>query len=458
MKKKLIIFVFLIVGLTFVFSACKTTTDKEANDRMKPITINYWRVFDTNDDFQEIINAYKQLHPNITINYRRLRYEEFENELLHALAEDRGPDIFSIHNTWMRKYQNKLAPMPASTKMAYLIDVGTIRSEIVPQVRENPSLSPNQLRNVFLDVVYNDVVLSDQKIYGLPLSVDTLAIFYNRDLFNRAGITNIPKYWNREFQETVRSLTKQDTNQNIIQAGVAMGGSHNIERSIDILSVLMMQNGANMMTGDQVTFQKIPTSMLDRNYNPGLEALRFYTDFSNINKEVYSWNESLPNSLEMFSQGNLAIMFGYSYHLETIKSLSPRLNFSISSLPQIENSPYNINFANYWVEVVSHKSNHINEAWDFIKFATKAEQVSKYLNKTNKPTALRSLINKQSEENEAISVFINQLLTADSWYQGRNPEAAETAFKLMIDQALNSDDELINIMNTAALRISQTIK
>jgi multiple sugar transport system substrate-binding protein len=456
--KKIIIFIFLIISFIFISSACKTTTNKEADERMKPITLNYWRVFDGKDDFQEIINNYNRLHPNITINYRRLRYEEFENEILNALAEDRGPDIFSIHNTWLRKYQTKLAPMPASTKMAYLVDVGTIKTEIIPQVRENPSLTPNQLKNVFLDVVYKDVVLDDNKIYGLPLSVDTLAMFYNRDLFNRAGITEAPKYWNRQFQETVRNLTKQDANQNIIQSGVAMGGVYNIERSIDILSVLMMQNGANMMTGDQVTFQKIPALMTDRNYNPGLEALRFYTDFSSINKEVYSWNEDLPDSLEMFTQGNLAIMFGYSYHLPIVKSLSPRLNFAVSSLPQIENSPYNLNFANYWIEVVSHKSEHINEAWDFIKFASSPEQVVSYLNKTNKPTAIRSLINKQSEENEEIRVFINQLLTADSWYRGKNPEAAETAFKLMINNALNSDEELINIMNIAASRINQTIK
>lgn len=458
MIKKISTLFLFIFAFLLLFSACKTTSDREAEERMKPITLNYWRVFDGRDDFQEIIKNYNALHPHITINYRRLRFDEYENEILHALAEDRGPDIFSIHNTWLRKYQYKIEPMPPVTRMPYLIDVGTIRSEIIPQIRENPSLTVNQLKNVFLDVVAKDVVLDDGKIYGLPLSVDTLAMYYNRDLFNRAGITEPPAYWNRTFQENVRNLTRQDTNQNIIQSGVAMGGADNIERSTDILSILMMQNGAEMITNNQVTFQRIPVSMTDREYNPGLEALRFYTDFASINKEVYSWNENLLNSLEMFSQGNLAIMFGYSYHLETIKSLSPRLNFSVSKLPQIENSPFNINFANYWVEVVSHKSKHKNEAWDFIKFATQAEQVTSYLNSTNKPTALRSLVNKQSQENEEIRVFIDQLLTADSWYRGRNPQAAETAIKTMIKNALNSDEELINILNTAASRVNQTIR
>lgn len=458
MNKKIVLLFIFIFSLLFVTTACKTTTNREAEEKMKPITLNYWRVFDGKDDFQEIIEKYNALHPNITINYRKLRYDEYETEILHALAEDRGPDIFSIHNTWMKKYENKIAPMPPVTRMAYLVNVGTIKEEIVPQIRENPSLSANELSNVFLDVVSKDVVLDDGKIYGLPLSVDTLAMYYNRDLFNRAGITNPPAYWNRTFQENVRNLTRQDANQNIVQAGVAMGGADNIERSTDILSILMMQNGAEMMRNNQVTFQRIPEAMSGSDYNPGLEALRFYTDFASINKEVYSWNESLPDSIEMFSQGNLAIMFGYSYHLDTIKSLSPRLNFSVSKLPQIENSPYSINFANYWVEVVSHKSEHINEAWDFIKFATQEEQVTSYLESTNRPTALRSLVDRQSQENEEIRVFIDQLLTADSWYRGRNPESAETAIKTMVKDALNTEEELINILNTGASRVNQTIR
>ncbi len=457
MNKKLIFFLIIVFVLTLGGCACKTITDREASQRMQPITLNYWRVFDGPDDFREIIDKYKALHPNITINYRKLRFEEYEMEILHALAEDRGPDIFSIHNTWLGKYQNKLASLPPKTTMVYLVDVGTIRSEIVPQVRDNPSPTINQIRNIFLDVVAKDVVI-DNKIYGLPLSVDTLAMYYNRDLFNRAGITEAPIYWDRAFQENIRNLTRQDANQNIAQAGVAMGGADNIERATDILAILMMQNGAKMITDNQVTFQR---ALADSNRNPGLEALRFYVDFASINKEVYSWNESLPNSLEMFAQGNLAIMFGYSYHLPLIKALSPRLNFSIASLPQIEGSkgtPFEINFANYWVEVVSHKSDHINEAWDFIKFASQSEQVESYLENTNKPTALRSLVNQQSEENEEIRVFINQLLTSESWYRGRNPEAAEQAIKTMIKEAILGDRELIEIINAGASRVNQTIR
>ncbi|HPY99231.1 MAG TPA: extracellular solute-binding protein [bacterium] len=453
-KKIISLFLLAIFILTSGFG-CKTV-DKQTQTAMQPITLTYWRVFDDSDAFQEIIDKYKAIHPNITINYRKLRYEEYELELLNALAEDRGPDILSLHNTWLRKYQNKLTPMPASITMAYPIEQGTVKKEVVPVLKTVKSLSLNDLKNTFIDVVYDDVVLDDNQIYGLPLSVDTLVLYYNRDLLNNAGITQAPKYWNKEFQQNVKKLTKQDPVQGITQAGIGLGGSTNIERYSDILSVLMMQNGATMMDGKQVLFNTIPPAAQDTKYNPGLEALRFYIDFSNPGKEVYSWNSDLPNSLNLFISGKLAMMFGYSYHAATIKAQAPKLNFSISALPQIEGSPIEVNFANYWVESVSKKSKYPNEAWDFIQFATKEEQVKSYLTKTKKPTALRSLIASQREDND-LSVFASELLTAKSWYRGKDANAAEVAIGEMIDNARQNPNKILDAINTGAAKVQQTV-
>ena len=121
--------IFLIIIFVFISgSACKID-EKGVQEAARPVTLNYWRVFDGQDDFQEIIDAYKAAHPYITINYRLLRYDEYENEILNALAEDRGPDIFSIHNTWMKKYQSKLTPLRPTTTMVYPRIVGSIKKE-----------------------------------------------------------------------------------------------------------------------------------------------------------------------------------------------------------------------------------------------------------------------------------------------------------------------------------------
>jgi ABC-type glycerol-3-phosphate transport system substrate-binding protein len=221
----------------------------------------------------------------------------------------------------------------------------------------------------------------------------------------------------------------------------------------------MLQNGAIMVDdSNRVSFSLIPPTSKDNSYNPGLEALRFYSDFSNPTKESYSWNNELPNSLDMFISGNLAIMFSYAYDYPTIKTQAPKLNFSVAKLPQIEgNPPTSINFANYWIEVVSKKSTHQDEAWDFVQFVTKEEQAKSYLTKTKKPTALRALVDWQRQDNE-IGIFADQVLTAKSWYRGKNVQAAEDAIKGMIDSMTASAGERIqDIINNAAAKVQQTI-
>jgi len=458
MFKKITTLTLLTVFLMTAGFGCKVK-DRATTAAIEPITLTYWRVYDGVDAFDEIITNYQLLHPFIRIDYRKLRYEEYENELLNALAEDRGPDMFSIHNTWIRKYQSKITPMPETTTIAYMVSTGTIKKEVLPELRTIRSLTLKEVRDNFVDVVGRDVILDDSKVYGLPLFVDTLAMFYNKDLLNNAGISEAPKYWNREFLQTIKKLTKQDAKKGLIQSGIAMGGSENIERYSDILATLMMQNGATMINdNNQVTFQAIPEFAKDTGYNPGLEALRFYTDFANPTKESYAWNNEMDNSLNMFINGNLALMFGYSYHIPLIKAGAPKLNFSVAKFPQIEGTPpTNINFANYWVETVSKKSKHSDEAWDFIQFITKAEQAKTYLEKTQKPTALRVLIAEQRNDDE-IGVFVDQALTAKSWYRGNNVQAAESAIKEMINAVVNNtSDKLQSIIGTAAAKVQQTI-
>jgi len=464
MRKKIIILLLFFVVVTTSGFGCKIV-DQATQDAMKPITLNYWRVFDGPDNFKDIIDAYKKLHPFITINYRELRYDEYESELLNAMAEDRGPDIFSIQNTWVRKYQKKIKPMPDSITMAYPVVQGTIQKEVVPQLETSKSISLKDIKINFVDSVYGDVVVNtmdDQTktakdlVYGLPLSLDTLALYYNKDLMNNASISQPPLYWNKDFQQDVKKMTRQDASGQIVQSGVSLGGSANIQRATDILSILMMQNGAEMMDADgSVLFNEIPPIFRGQNYNPGLEALHFYSDFANPAKEVYCWNDKLEDNLKMFTEGKLGFFLGYSYHLPMIVAAAPKLNFGIAKLPQIEgNTP--VNFANYWVETVSAKSQYASEAWDFVQFETKADQVKSYLSKAKKPTALRSLVDGQIEDPD-INVFADQVLTAKSWYKGADAPAAESIMADMINQTVAGQGKVEDIITMAANRVSQTV-
>jgi len=444
---------------------CKGVS-KEVAARSKPFVLKYWRVFDDNDSLQAAIDAYRGLHPNVQIEYRKFRFEEYQKELLNALAEDKGPDIFSIHNTWIREWQPRIQPVPGMLSVPFREIQGTLKKEAVTVMHDVAGITLKQLANDFVDAVYEDVVIPTEqadpraplipRIYGLPLSVDTMVMYYNRDVLNAAGITQPAVYW-REFQEHVKKITKLDEAGNIIQSAAALGTADNIERSSDIVSLLMMQNGTIMTESNgTAAFDRFTPETAGQDLPPGAAAMIFYNDFANPEKEVYTWNNKMPNSLEAFATGQVAYFFGYAYHLPTIRALNPKLNFAIANFPQIEgNKP--INFANYWVEVVSKKTQHRDEAWDFVQFITKAEQAQKYLNVTGKPTALRSLVNSQLESLD-LSVFASQLPAARSWYHGSDAAATEKAFADMVNQMIEGETDPAKIIELGATKVNQTIK
>jgi len=281
-----------------------------------------------------------------------------------------------------------------------------------------------------------------------------MALFYNKDLLNAAGIPEPPTTW-REFQEQVQSLTLLDLNGGVVQAGAAIGTTENVERAFDIVSLLMMQNGTQMASSSgRATFAQVPEDS-SASVPPALSAVEFYTDFANPMKVVYTWNEDQPDSFDAFANGTTAFFLGYSYHIPLIKARNPKLNFEISAVPQIEGGR-NVNFANYWVEVVSKQSSNSEYAWDFIQFVAEAEQVTDYLSKANKPTALRSLINTQIEDLD-LSIFASQVLTAEDWYRGSDIDVAEEAVLDFVEAYLTGVEKPERELQIAESKVNQTL-
>jgi len=461
--KKLLPIFLLFVFLITAGPVCKGTS-QEVRQAMKPVNLVYWRVFDDEDAMGEIFNAYRALHPNISITYRKFRYEEYEKKLLDALAEDRGPDLFSIPNTWVKEYEAKILPMPKTTTLPYQKVVGTIKKEIVIELATKPTMSLRALKNDFIDQVYKDVVFkyqdnpetaAEEKIFALPLYSDNLVLFYNRDILNANGVPEAPRTWN-EFLEQVKKITKIDKDGKILQSAAAIGTGYNIERSSDILSLIMMQTGTVLVDeAGRVSFAKIPKDV-EMEVPPGETALGFYTDFASPYKDAYTWNQNMPGSLEAFTTGQTAFFFGYAYHIPQIRARTPKLNFAIAKVPQAEGGQ-EVNFANYWVETVSKKTKAPNEAWDFLQFITKAESAEKYLAKTKKPTALRSLIGSQAEDLD-LSVFASQVLTSKSWYHGTDAEAADKTMQEMIERAVSGTQTLKEAVYWGQERVNQTMR
>ncbi|MFA5937363.1 MAG: extracellular solute-binding protein [Candidatus Paceibacterota bacterium] len=433
----------------------------EQQQAIVPVALNYWTVFDNVDELRKNAEEYKKLRPYVTINIRQIRYEEFDKIFVNALADDVGPDIVSIHTRWLRKYQNRLAEMPASVKVASITTEGQIQPKTVVTIETNRMPTVDILKNNYLSTVVDDAVI-DGKIYGLPLSVDTLALFYNKDLMDAAGVALPPATW-PDFLEAVQKTTKFDKKGAILQAGAAMGTGSNIDNAFDILSLLMMQNGVTMAQGSRVSF----TDGLDgsgRTAHPAMEALRFYTDFARPTKEVYTWNDAFGPAIDEFARGKAVFYIGFAFDLARIRARAPQMNIGVAPVPQL-NEVNPVNVANYWLESVSRKSKYQNEAWDFVRFLSTPTVIKSYNDASALPSPLRAHLAEQ-EESATLAPFVTGLLRAKNWYHGKDIDAANAAMKEMATRYLRppSDAEAhdparrdAEILIHAAAVIQQTL-
>lgn len=457
--KQRIAFVSLLLSLTlFLGLGCKGLSEEEKAS-IQPITLTYWTVFNNVAELQKFATAYKQIRPYVTINIRQVRYEEFDNLFTNALADDIGPDIVSMHVQWLRQYENRLSPMPASVNVSNVeIKGGQYSQEIIVTPTTIPMPSKRGIESSFVRTVPGDIAIRD-KVYGLPIALDTLGLYYNKAILDKAGIPEPPTSW-AEFLEAIKKTTKINGTGNIIQSGVAMGTGNNIDNAPDIFALLLFQNNIDVINGGTVAFANgLGKASVN---HPTLEALRFYTDFARPTKEVYSWNAEQSDAFTAFTQGRTAFYFGFAFDYPRITSRAPQLEVEVIPVPQLnEGEPVNV--ANYWVESVVKKTVHQDEAWDFVRFMATPDNITTYTKATGQPSPLRSQISVQQED-PFLAPFAVGVLTAKNWYTGRDIARADEAITNLMAQYLlpyaegqNPLERDVNLIVNTATIIQQTL-
>lgn len=414
------------------------------------VTLTYWRVNDGEEDFKPYITDFATEFPYVKVEVKTFSLDEYENQLISAWAKGEGPDLYSIPNQWLGKYVQFSTPMPASMTLTTISTSSTLgRKKTVAAHQVVQGLTEQQVKDRWVDVVAQDVVLNDE-IYALPLATDSLVLYYNKDLLAQAGIAVPPQTWD-EFVADVPKMTVINEKDEILRSGAALGTHNNVQRYFDIVSLLMMQNGATMTDGNSARFNS--DSLARPGYFPGLTAVQFYTDFANPKKSVYAWTSLQPDSLEAFTNGQTAFFFGYWYHLDEIQKRAPSLNFGITSVPQI-GPEQTINFGNYWVEAVAKSSKNSDLAWAFIRSMTTHPEL--YLESTAQPAALRTLVADQQAD-PVLAPWANAALTDRQWYHGRDFSRAQQIIADLMDAISLGQADPKDSVDIAAQQISQTL-
>lgn len=377
---------------------------RQLGEKAPDVTLKIWGVDDQNW-IQDNLSSYEGLRTNAHVDYEKINPETYEQDLINALAAGNGPDIIMFNNSWLPKHYNKLVPV------------------------NDTQLNIKSLKEIFPTVIEQDFA-PNGKIYALPLYIDTLALFYNQDTFDKNGIAIAPKDW-LDFQNLIPKLRQKDSFGKLTKPAAAIGGSNDtVNKASDLLMLLMLQAGAKM-TDDQ--FAQATFAGNVGGFLPGVDALNFYSNFSDPKDIYYTWNESMENSLDSFSRGNTAMIFNYASEGNNIRTKNPFLNFKVAAMPQPAGAEKAVNFPDYWGLAVTNNSKNPDWAWDLILYLTANDAVAEnYLKISNRPPALRSLIQKYTDHPE-LGVFAKQALSARSW-----PEIDEKAISEIFSQMIKA--------------------
>lgn len=387
-------------------------------------------IWDTTDDkgaYEGLIASFQKTNPGATITYVKKAEDTYEQDLLRAFALGEGPDIFSIHHTAAIKYGDLLYPAPATI------------------------FSAADFRGSFVDVAQKDFIFNEN-VFAVPLYVDTLALYYNTDLFNSAGIVFPPANWD-EFVKDSRLLTQRKQSGDIIVSGAALGGGKNVISASDILAMLMVQNGA-VMTNE---LGRINLRMGGAASGTIEKAIEFYTSFAKQASSHYSWSGSAAETSEdMFAQGKVAMMIGYASARDRIMKKSPRLRFAVAPLPQQTNAVIKKNYANYMGLGVYKNSPSKDVAWQFIRFLTLPENQKYYLSAVQKGGSQKSVIADQQQDPN-MKVFADQALSATSWLQ-LDHEVISDVFVEMIEAQISGDQSIKQTIENGERKINALMK
>lgn len=364
---------------------------------------------DQNQDFDQVTYAQKDS-------------ATYESELVNALADGSGPDLFIVRQDSLLRNAGRIIPIPTT------------------------SLPAAQFSALFIDGA--SVFSGTNGSLGVPLVADPLVLYWNKDMLSQAGYAKPPALW-AEVQSMGEKLQKRDDSGAIVKSAIALGEYANVTNAKDILSVLILQAGGGIVTRD--TAGRLVPGLLaggTGSTQTAESALRFYTEFANPSKSHYSWNRSLPASQKAFAAGDVALYIGFASEGPTIASMNPNLNFAVAALPQIGNGEHVVDTAHiYGISISRTAKNQPGALAVALQFASSASGMGKNLSTAlGVPSTLRDVLALPSVG--AASLYKQEALISRSW---SDPDPAKTSdiFRAMIENITSGSLSLTDAVQRA---------
>lgn len=359
------------------------------------------------------------------VSYAQKNPATYEDDLTRALASGTGPDLFILRQDYA------FVDAPKAYAIPYT------------------QLAQSQFQNTFIDGAR--AFLNKDGTVAIPLVADPLVLYWNRDILTSSGFAQPPQYWD-QFFDIASKVTKKSDSGTILQSGVALGGFDNIPNAKDIMALIILQSNGTITSFDNqgnLTSALAPHTGVSSQATPS--ALRFYTGFADGSKDYYSWNGSLPSSIQAFENATLGLYVGYASEAQEIQRANPNLNFGIAPVPQIKGSTTVIDVARVYGIATAKNSKNLGGALTAAALLTGVDVSNAFSESLAIPSARRDVL-AASKANGNELLFEKQVIASHSWVDP-DPTETNTIFRAMIQDTVSGGA----LVNEAVSRADQQL-
>jgi multiple sugar transport system substrate-binding protein len=282
-----------------LLTGCSSRGGSQSNDSAHagPVTITYAVWAGTQTPAMKAIAAeFTKENPNITVNVQELPWPQYWSTLQTGAQGNTAPDAFWMLAQQIRPYASGGQLLDISDKIKKEgVDVGKYPKAV-------------------LDLYHQ----GDGKIYGLPKDFDTNGVWYNKALFDAAGVAYPSQGWTwADFRETARKLTD------------AKKGVWGVAAPIDYQSGYY---NTIYQAGGRVISQDGKKAEIDS--PQAIEGLKFWTDLQADGSSPTLKQMSDTEAVTMFQQGKVAMyMSGAYWALQFYQDKAFRPKVGVAPLP-----------------------------------------------------------------------------------------------------------------------------
>ena len=334
-QTRLLIFAVLLFALIMGVSAVAAEGDTD-----DVVTIEYWQYFyePRVDAMNKLIADFEAENPGIKVIHNSdIPYGEFIDKVAAGAAAGQGPDVVTLFYGWIPNWADAgyLVPLP---KDIFSVD--------------------------FITETFSPMVLQGQyqgEFWAVPTAVRSLAMFWNKDMFEAAGLDpEMPPTTIEEYKEYAEALTigEDPIFEQMGYAPEVTGQAHHWFRE-----VLVRQFGGVPYSEDMKT--------VTWNSPEGCEAMKYMVSF----EFVTGSNDYYDGSTEAFLNGKQALHIDGSFRLGSIAKNAPDLNFGVAELPT--GNDVQSTYGSYWTHGITRQANEDEAKFEasvkFLQFVTRPE-------------------------------------------------------------------------------------